>query len=85
MIGNVNWAPSMIKQHIYDILENYIEGMDTYSYQAIEEIAKYLQEQPAPFQYQYYCNDWPNMIGGELSLAFVDGGKLYMVVFEYVY
>lgn len=85
MIGNVEWTPSMVEQHIYDILEDYTEGMDTYNHEAIEKIAEYLYSLPEPFQFQYFCNDWPNMMGGEYSLAFVDMGKLYMMGFDYVY
>lgn len=85
MIANDLWAPSAVEQYVYDILDGYDEGIDIYKHEVVDKIAEYLNSLPSPFQFQYSCEDWPNMQGGCYTLAFVDNDKLHMVGFNYVY
>lgn len=81
-IGNTKWRPSMIENHCYDLLDDYILGVDTYEYTAVDVISTYLSE-CSNIQWEIFCVAWPDMTGGSCSVAFVEDGILHTFGFDY--
>lgn len=77
MIGTA-WKPSKIENDLYDIMEHYEMGFDTYEYTVIDEIISYFEARPS-VQWQLDCSE------GTTHIAFVDNGTLHMITFEYIH
>lgn len=70
---------------VYDTLEDYTMGSDTYEHGAISAIADLFCHYP-DIIYQMETTDYPDMTGGICSVAFVDNYEnLSLVVFNYIY
>lgn len=82
MLGNFN--PSEIKQKIYDFMDDYLIGMDTYEYELTTMLADFLGNK-LHIEYNLYCFDDSNGFGGICAVAFIDNGHPQMVTFEYHY
>ena len=70
---------------VYDTLEDYTMGSDTYEHGAISAITDLFCHYP-DVAYQMETTDYPDMTGGICSVAFVDNYEnLSLVVFNYIY
>lgn len=81
MIGT-KWAPSIIENTLYDIMEGYEIGFELYEYDAVKEIIEYFNRKP-DIQWQLTCSEWPNETGGVCSVSFIDTGTLHLITFDY--
>ena len=76
---------SAIVNKIYDILDDYeTEGLDLYNFGATDAIVDYLANY-VKVEYQLACSEWPNEEGGVCGIAFVDGGRPHLVMFDFKY
>ena len=76
---------SRIVQDIYDIMADYEEGIDLFSYEAVDAIADYCQDCFISDRYEICCNEWPDETGGCCAIAIVDDGYPFLVMFDYTY
>lgn len=84
MIGHCR--PSHLVNEIYNIMEDYeTEGIDTYNHGVVDAITDYLTNECHTDKYQLCYNPWPNMMGGCCSIAVVDNGYPFLIMFDYKY
>ena len=76
--------PSAITNRIYEFLDLYeTEGLDLYNVAAIDAIEDYLKS--IDVEHEVSTTEWPDEEGGVCGIAFVDGGRPHLVMFEYKY
>ena len=68
------------ENQIYDILEGYAIGIDTYEWNTDEVIANFLKEKNLDFK--HIVSMWPDMEGGCAFLSWTENGKLYAIAFD---
>lgn len=74
-----------IIDNVYDVLEDYTMGSDTYEHGAISAIIDMFCYYPE-ITYRMETTNYPDMTGGVCSFAILDEHKnLSLVVFDYVY
>lgn len=78
------FSPSLITEQIYNILDNYIVGSDSYDIEAIPTIANYLEALPH-IQYTMEQIAYPDMTGGTAIFAWAEENHPHMVIFDYEY
>lgn len=77
--------PSNLVNEIYNIMEDYeTEGIDTYNYGVIDAITDYLANYLHTDKYQLCCSPWTST-KGRCSLAVVDNGYPFLIMFSYKY
>ena len=81
MVGN--FFPSIIENNIYEIMEDYIKGIDIYEYQLTDVIGDYFINHNIEFQ--LVCSDWSDHSGGICSFSWMENGHSHLIVFEYIY
>ena len=86
MIGNCSdFIGSKISQDIYDMMEDYMEGMDTFDVSLIKAISDYFTNYTPEIKWSLGCADWPDMSGGVCFYAWIENGELHQEGFEYVF
>ena len=82
MLGPFN--PSAIVNEIYDIMEDYEIGVETYAYDVTDAITEYFTNN-LKMEYNLCCAEWPNEEGGVCAVAFIDNGHPQLIMFDYKY
>lgn len=68
------------ENQIYDILEDYAIGIDTYEWDTDEVIVNFLTEKNLEFK--HIVSMWPNMEGYCAFFSWIENGKLYAIAFD---
>lgn len=84
MIGS-KWTPSVVADEMYSLMENYMEGSDTYNYELTEYLIEWFSTHDTVKEWQLGCTDWPDMTGGVCYISWVENGSIHMEAFEYKY
>ena len=71
----------MMLDKVYELLEKHLVGIDVYSNEAIDEIAKYLDEHK--YCYEMGTELHSNMEGGVCAVALFYRGQPRLIMFEY--
>ena len=86
MIGNCSdFIGSKISQDIYDMMEYYMEGMDTFDVDLTGAISDYFTNHHPEIKWSLGCTDWPDMSGGICYYAWIENGELHQECFDYVF
>ena len=82
MLGS-KWYPSLIEDEIYEMMDKYAIGSDTYSEGLVSEITDFLTKDTYGFEWKLACSPWPNMTGGVCSVCWIEDGHVHLVMFDY--
>ena len=75
---------SAITNRIYEFLDLYeTEGLDLYNAAAVDDIDKYLDS--IGVEHEVSISEWIDEEGGVCGIAFVDGGRPHLVMFDFKY
>lgn len=83
MIGNYRIYSSQIEDDIYELMEEYMCGIDIYEYILTDAIADYFLEHRPIVEWKLACTQWPNCEGGACAISWVEDGNLNMIMFDY--
>ena len=81
MLGE--YYASEYENDIYNLLDDYLVGIDLYDYDVIDDITKFLHNQNLRFR--LVCSEKLTDGCGTCSVAFVDNGYPILIVFDYTY
>lgn len=73
--------PSVIKDEIYNIMDEYLAGSDIYEEATMDAIHDYFKNEE--IEYTFDASSWPNMDGGTAVFAWVENGHAQIVIFDY--
>ena len=82
MLGS-KWYPSVIEDEIYDMMDSYAIGSDTYNEDLTDAIADFLGNYTSITEWKLACSPWPNMAGGVCSVCWIENGHVHLVMFDY--
>ena len=82
MLGS-NFYPSQIENQIYEIMEDYILGSDTYEEGLVDAITDYFINYHPTSEWKLACAPWLNVSGGVCSVCWIEDGHVHMVMFDY--
>ena len=83
MLGNTKFNPSLIEDEIYEMMDDYIVGSDTYDEGLVSAITDFLSNDTYGFEWNLGCSEWPDCSGGVCYVSWIEGGHLHMIGFDY--
>ena len=83
MVGNYSFTPSEIEDEIYEMMDDYMVGMDIYEYGLIDAIIDYFCNHIPSVQWRLCYTPWPDIEGGVCSVAWIEDGNIQMITFDY--
>ena len=82
MIGS-GFNPSVVEDRIYEMMDDYIVGSDTYEEGLVDAITNYFTNCYPAKEWQLACSPWPDMSGGVCAISWIEDGHCHMVMFDY--
>ena len=83
MLGNTVPRPSSIENKIYDIMDDYTVGIDTYEAELVMVIADYFNDEHPKVEWNLCCSEWPDLTGGACFVSWIESGHLRAICFDY--
>lgn len=83
MLGNTKFRPSFIEDEIYEMMDDYIVGMETYEEGLVDAVSDFLGNYCPGTEWQLSCSEWPNCSGGVCYVSWIEDGHLHMIGFDY--
>ena len=80
-IGNTKFHPSTIEDRIYDMMAEprYIAGINLYTSNLLDDIINLFTTDYPECEWECFCDDWQNMCGQAVSLAWIEDGHLHLI------
>ena len=83
MLGNTKFNPSLIEEKIYEMMEGYMIGMDTYSEGLVSAVIDFFAIDNSDIELNLGCSEWLDCSGGVCYVSWIEGGHLYTISFDY--
>lgn len=83
MLDNEKFYPSTIEDAIYDTMDDYMLGMETYEEGLIDAISDFLGSYCLDTEWKIGCSEWPDCSGGVCYVSWIEAGHLHMIGFDY--
>ena len=83
MLGNTKFHPSFIEDEIYEMMDDYIVGSDTYEEGLVSAVTDFLTNYAPVVEWNLACSEWPNCSGGVCHVSWIESGHLHMIGFDY--
>ena len=83
MLGNMKFHPSYVEDGIYDFMDDYAVGTDTYKESLINVIADYLDKYTPQIEWGLSVTE-RLFDGGVCYVSWIENGHLHMIGFDYV-
>ena len=83
MFGNTKFHPSFIEDEIYEMMDDYIVGSDTYEEGLVSAVTDFLTNYAPVVEWNLACSEWPNCSGGVCYVSWIENGHLHMIGFDY--
>ena len=83
MLGNAKFNPSVIEDHIYSMMDDYMLGMETYEEGLVDAVTDFLGNYCPNIVWQLGCSEWPNCSGGVCYVSWIENGHIHMIGFDY--
>ena len=74
--------PSVIENEIYDLLDDYMLGMDFYEYGAVDAITDFFMNHKKILEWMLACTVCDHDLG-ECAVSWIEDGHLQMTMFSY--
>ena len=83
MLGNTKFNPSFIEDEIYEMMDDYMVGMDTYNEGLVSAVTDFLTNYNPGVKWNLGCSEWPDCSGGVCYISWIENGHLHMIGFDY--
>ena len=83
MLGNTKFNPSAIEDAIYDMMDNYMLGMEIYEERLVDVVSDFLGNHCSSIEWQLGCSEWPDCSGGTCFVSWIEAGHLHSIGFDY--
>ena len=83
MLGNTKFNPSFIEDEIYEMMDDYIMGSDTYEEGLVSAVTDFLTNYAPVIEWNLTCPEWPDCSGGVCYVSWIENGHLHMIGFDY--
>lgn len=83
MIGNEKFYPSVIENAIYNIMDDYMLGIEIYEEDLVDAVSDFLNNYRPGIVWQLGCSEWPNCEGGSCFVSWIENGHFHMIGFDY--
>jgi hypothetical protein len=83
MLGNTKFHPSFIEDEIYEMMDDYAIGSDTFGEALISATSKFFVERHPEVEWHLGCSVWPDYTGGTCFVSWIENGHLHMLGFDY--
>lgn len=83
MLGS-GFYPSKIEDQIYEMMDDYAIGSDTYEEGLTDAIIDYFMNYYPASEWKFACSPWPDMSGGGVcAVSWIENGHCHMAMFDY--
>ncbi len=83
MLGNTKFNPSFIEDEIYEMMDDYMVGSDTYNEGLVSAVTDFLTNYNPGIEWNLSCSEWPDCSGGVCYVSWIENGHLHMIGFDY--
>ena len=83
MLGNTKFNPSVIEDHIYSMMDDYMLGWEIYEEGLVDAVTDFLGNYVPTVEWNLACSEWPDCSGGVCYVSWIEAGHLHMIGFDY--
>ena len=83
MLGNEKFYPSAIEDEIYEMMDDYMLGIEIYEEGLVNAISDFLSNHCPNIKWQLGCSEWPDCSGGACFVSWIEADHLHMIGFDY--
>ena len=83
MLGNTKFNPSFVEDEIYEMMDDYMVGSDTYNEGLVSAVMDFLANYNPGVEWNVGCTEWPDCSGGVCYVSWIENGHLHMIGFDY--
>ena len=83
MLGNMRFNPSVIEDEIYEMMDDYMVGLNIYNEGLVSAVTDFFINHNPIVEWNLDCSEWPNCEGGACFVSWIENGHLHMIGFDY--
>ena len=83
MLGNTKFNPSFVEDEIYEMMDDYTIGSDTYDEGLVNAVMDFLANYNPGIEWNLGRSEWPDCSGGICYVSWIENGHLHMISFDY--